>query len=187
MADAFQQQLQTDEAAALGFEERFGLLVDVEWTAREQRKLQRCLHTAERRYRRRSNRRLHPSSPAQPPAGPDSWNLRVGRRASQLDRGRPTGIGNSFLACAFVERACRRGFTARYVRMPRARAPPRRPSPPPAPPAAPAGRRSRRRLLYATARPSDQARRAGDRRLDARAVARHRAVRRHGKLTPWRH
>ena len=31
----------------------------------------------------------------------------------------PTGIGKSFLCCAFVERACRRGFTARYVRMPR--------------------------------------------------------------------
>ena len=31
----------------------------------------------------------------------------------------PTGIGKSFLVCAFVERACRRGFTARYVRMPR--------------------------------------------------------------------
>ena len=31
----------------------------------------------------------------------------------------PTGIGKSFLACAFVERACRRGFTASYLRMPR--------------------------------------------------------------------
>ena len=31
----------------------------------------------------------------------------------------PTGIGKSFLCCAFVERACRRGFSARYVRMPR--------------------------------------------------------------------
>ena len=32
----------------------------------------------------------------------------------------PGGIGKSFLACAFVERACRRGFTtARYLRMPR--------------------------------------------------------------------
>ena len=41
MADACQQQLQTAEAAALAFEERFGLLVDAEWTAREQRKLQR--------------------------------------------------------------------------------------------------------------------------------------------------
>ena len=39
MADAFQKQLQTAEAAALSFEERLGLLVDTEWTAREQRKL----------------------------------------------------------------------------------------------------------------------------------------------------
>ena len=31
----------------------------------------------------------------------------------------PTGIGRSFLACGFVERACRRGFTAAYVRLPR--------------------------------------------------------------------
>ena len=38
MADACRQQMQTDEAAALGFEERFGFLVDAEWTAREQRK-----------------------------------------------------------------------------------------------------------------------------------------------------
>ena len=29
-----------------------------------------------------------------------------------------TGIGKSFLASAFVERACRRGFNAAYVRMP---------------------------------------------------------------------
>ena len=31
----------------------------------------------------------------------------------------PTGIGKSFLACAFVERACRRRFNAYYVRAPR--------------------------------------------------------------------
>ena len=31
----------------------------------------------------------------------------------------PCGVGKSFLECAFVERVCRRGFTARYLRMPR--------------------------------------------------------------------
>ena len=31
----------------------------------------------------------------------------------------PTGIGKSYLACAFVERACRKGFNAYYVRMPK--------------------------------------------------------------------
>ncbi len=50
MADACHHQLQTAEAAALGFEERFGLLVDAEWTAREQRKLQRRLRTDKLRH-----------------------------------------------------------------------------------------------------------------------------------------
>ena len=31
----------------------------------------------------------------------------------------PTGIGKSYLSCAFVERACRRGYSATYVRLPR--------------------------------------------------------------------
>ncbi|MCY4662709.1 MAG: ATP-binding protein [Acidobacteria bacterium] len=50
MADACRQQMQTDEATALAFEERFGLLVDAEWTAHERRKPQRRLHSAKLRY-----------------------------------------------------------------------------------------------------------------------------------------
>ena len=50
MAEAVQQQLRSDDAATLSFEDRLGLLVDAEWTAREQRKLQRRLHTAKLRY-----------------------------------------------------------------------------------------------------------------------------------------
>ena len=120
MADACRQQSQTDEAAALSFEERLGLLVDAEWTAREQRKLQRRLQTAKLRYPatleavdfthpRRLNRQQVPH------LGTCAW---IAERHNLLLIG-PTGIGKSFLSCAFVERACRRGFTARYVRMPR--------------------------------------------------------------------
>ncbi len=50
MAEAVQQQLHSDDAATLCFEDRLGLLVDAEWTAREQRKLQRRLQTAKLRY-----------------------------------------------------------------------------------------------------------------------------------------
>ena len=42
MAEAFEQQLGSSEHARLSFEERLGLLVDAEWTAREQRKLDRA-------------------------------------------------------------------------------------------------------------------------------------------------
>ena len=50
LAEAVQHQCHSDEAATLSFEERLGLLVDAEWTAREQRTLQRRLRTAKLRY-----------------------------------------------------------------------------------------------------------------------------------------
>ena len=56
----------------------------------------------------------------------------------------PTGIGKSYLACAFVERACRRGYTAAYVRLPRL--------------LQRARRRPRRRILRPHPRPPGQAR-----------------------------
>ena len=120
MADAWRQQIQTDEATALSFDERLGLLVDTEWTAREQRKLERRLRTARLRYpatleavdfthpRRLKRQQLLT-------LGTCAW---IAERHNLILLG-PTGIGKSFLACALVERACRRGFAARYVRMPR--------------------------------------------------------------------
>ena len=120
MAAAFQKQLQTDEAAALSFEERLGLLVDTEWTAREQRKLERRLHAARLRYQATLEavdythpRRLNLQQVLT--LGTCAW---IAERHNLIVTG-PCGIGKSFLACALVERACRRGFTARYVRMPR--------------------------------------------------------------------
>ena len=49
----------------------------------------------------------------------DDWRRRVDGPRDNLILVGPTGIGKSFLSCALVERACRRGLAARYVRMPR--------------------------------------------------------------------
>ncbi len=46
MAEALEQQIGSGEHAKLSFEERIGLLIDCEWTAREQRKLSRRLYRA---------------------------------------------------------------------------------------------------------------------------------------------
>ena len=120
MAEAVQQQLRAGDAATLSFEERLGLLVDTEWTAREQRKLTRRLQAAKLRYGASleavdftQSRRLNRQQVLT--LGSCTW---IADHHNLLITG-PTGIGKSFLACAFVERACRRGFTARYVRMPR--------------------------------------------------------------------
>ncbi|MFQ5745256.1 MAG: IS21-like element helper ATPase IstB [Acidobacteriota bacterium] len=120
MAEAFHQQLGASQAAELSFEERVGLLVDAEWTAREQRKLTRRLRAAKLRHAaslenvdfkapRRLNRQVVLS------LGTGTW---ITEHHNLIVTG-PTGIGKSFLSCAFVEAACRQGFTGTYTRMPR--------------------------------------------------------------------
>jgi DNA replication protein DnaC len=121
LAEAVQQQLRAGDAATLSFEERLGLVVDIEWTAREQRKLTRRLQAAKLRYPAAALEAIDFSHPRRLQRqqvlslGSCRW---IADHHNLLITG-PTGIGKSFLACAFVERACRRGFTARYIRLPR--------------------------------------------------------------------
>jgi DNA replication protein DnaC len=90
------------------------------WTAREQRKLTRRLRSAKLRHAA-SIEDIDFKHPRQLDRqqvlglGSPSW---IQSRHNLVITG-PTGIGKSYLSCAFVERACRRGFTATYVRMPR--------------------------------------------------------------------
>lgn len=120
MADALEQQLASAEHARVSFEDRLALLIDSEWTTREQRKLTRRLRAAKLRY---------PASledvDLKHPRGLDRQQLLslggcafIQQRHNLLISG-PTGIGKSYLACAFVERACRRGHNAAYLRLPR--------------------------------------------------------------------
>jgi DNA replication protein DnaC len=120
MADALEQQRRAGEHARLGFEERLGLLVDAEWSVREQRKLTRRLRFAKLRYQAS----LEDVDFKHPRALDRQQVLSLGNcgwiqsRHNLVVTG-PTGIGKSYLACAFVERACRRGFSASYLRLPR--------------------------------------------------------------------
>ena len=120
MAQAFTEQLASSEFTPLTFEERLGLLIDAEHTARENRKLSRLLRAAKIRHAasvedvdfqtpRRLNRQQFLS------LATCTW---LSERHNLILTG-PTGVGKSYLACALTERACRRGFTAYYVRAPR--------------------------------------------------------------------
>jgi len=120
MADAIRQQLGSSEGTRLSFDERLGLLVDAEWLARERRKLDRRLRSAKLRYAASLE-----NVDFKHPRGLDRQQVLslgncgfVQNRHNLLITG-PTGIGKSYMACAFVERACRRGYNAGYVRMPR--------------------------------------------------------------------
>ena len=121
LAEAFELQLQSPQYTELSFEERLGLLIDAEWTTRQQRKLQRRLKVARLRY---------PASlediDFKTPRGLDRKVVRSLatcdwiREHLNLVISGPTGVGKSWLACAFAQRACRSGFSApSTLRIPR--------------------------------------------------------------------
>jgi DNA replication protein DnaC len=123
MADAFRAQsdpAQRDGLAGLTFEERFALLVDQEWTWRQNRALARRLTHAKFRYRASVE-----DIDFRTPRGLDRSLVRSLTQDSAWVREHqnifllgPTGVGKSWLACALAEKACRDGFSAFFVRAP---------------------------------------------------------------------
>lgn len=118
MADAFRQQLEQADLAGLSFEERFGLLVDRQWSWKEDRALQRRLH----------NSRLRTTASVedidyQTPRGLDRGLMRSLIAESEWVKQHlnlffigATGIGKSWLAAALAHKACRDGYTVYYAR-----------------------------------------------------------------------
>lgn len=118
MADAFRQQLEQTDLAGLSFEERFGLLVDRQWSWKEDRALQRRLRSS----------RLRTAASVedidyQTPRGLDRALLRSLIAESEWVKQHlnlffigATGIGKSWLAAALAHKACRDGYTVYYAR-----------------------------------------------------------------------
>jgi DNA replication protein DnaC len=120
MAEAFAEQLQQPRIAELSFEERFGLLVDRQWTWKEDRRMKRLLQNAKLRVAACIEDIDYKS-----PRGIDkSVILRLAscdwvRRAQNVIIVGATGVGKTYLACALANRACRDGHSSFYIRAPR--------------------------------------------------------------------
>ena len=121
MAAAWQEQQSRTDHEALTFDERFGMLVDAQWLARENRRLQRALHEARLRLTQASLEAIDYSARRTL----DKAQMR------QLATGRwirehhnvaitgATGTGKTYIACALAHQACRSGYRALYRRLPR--------------------------------------------------------------------
>ena len=118
MADALEQQY--DQPATheeLGFEERLALLVDREYTLRQNNKISRLLKTAKLKLQANPEeidyshqRCLNKSQFADLLNG--QW---LHQHHNILITG-PTGCGKTYLGCALATQACRQGYSVRYYR-----------------------------------------------------------------------
>ncbi len=120
IAQAYEEQLQQSQVAELSFEERFALLVERQWTWKENRalsnrlkyaglKLEACLEDLNYRHPRGLTRSsIDHLATCQ-------W---VQYHQNCIITG-PTGAGKTFIGCALAHHACREGYRAIYFYVPK--------------------------------------------------------------------
>ncbi|CAO5258055.1 IS21-like element helper ATPase IstB [Frankia sp. AgKG'84/4] len=120
MAEQYSDQLLNSKYNELSFEDRFSLLVDVEWARRKNNKLDRLIRNANFRYTNaciedieyHADRRLDKVQILRLATG----NY-IQEKHNLIIKG-ASGNGKSYLACAFGVAACRQFYNVKYVRLP---------------------------------------------------------------------
>jgi DNA replication protein DnaC len=121
MARAFEEQSAQPASHGLGFEERFGLLVDREVLWRDTRRLERLLKQARLKYPGACLEDLDTRAVR----GLDARLISTLASCDWVRGGQSviatgqTGLGKSWIACALASQACRHGFSALYTRFSR--------------------------------------------------------------------
>jgi DNA replication protein DnaC len=120
MAEALTTELARTGDPVLGFAERFALVVEHQWTTREEGRLARRLKSANLKVDA-SIEEIDFSAARGLDRGvvADLAELSFLRGAGNIIVTGATGLGKTYLACAIADRACRRGHTALYKRVSR--------------------------------------------------------------------
>jgi len=120
MAQAFEEQLQRADLSDLSFDDRLSFLVEREHTVRANRQLTYRLRRAQLKLNatvedldHRARRGLDKST-----LNELARSRFINDHLNVLITG-PTGVGKTYIACAIAHSACRNGYSARYVRLPR--------------------------------------------------------------------
>ena len=117
MADAFKDQMMRPDMNDLSFEERFGFLVDQHWSWKEDRRLKTLLRNA----KLKDNACIEDIDYKSPRGINKSLILSLSgcdwiKNAQNIIITGSTGVGKTYLACALVNSACRKGFSSLYKR-----------------------------------------------------------------------
>ena len=120
MADAYRHQLSDPTMKDVPFEDRFGMMVDIEYTTRKSNRLKKLIHDA---------------GMEQPDASIAAIDYQSGRKLNKSLITRlascqyiteyrnifltgATGSGKTYMACAFGMEACKQYYSVKYVRLP---------------------------------------------------------------------
>jgi len=120
VAEVLRNQGRDPAFAALSFEERLGLLIDAEWSARRSRKLTRLIRTAQFHL---PNACVEDIEYLPDRKLDSSLVSRLATCAYVQDKHNiiilgATGAGKTYLGCAFGIAACRHFLRVKYVRLP---------------------------------------------------------------------
>jgi DNA replication protein DnaC len=121
MAEAWREQQKDVNIAKLSFEERFSLLVDTEYLARENKKLSNRMKEAKLRITQACIEDLEYSKDRNIEMAQIHQLATCGwvkERLHIIITG-ATGVGKTYLACALAQQACRRGYRSIYRRVSR--------------------------------------------------------------------
>lgn len=120
MADAFKYQLSDDKYQELSFEERFGIIVDIEWARRKSNKLGHLIRKAEFRYPQASieNIEFHADRKLDKTQILRLSSCAYVQKKHNLIIMGASGNGKSYVACAFGMAACLNYYTVKYIRLP---------------------------------------------------------------------
>jgi len=120
MAKVMRELVDSPPSAQLSWEERIAMLVDREWTDRENRRLARRLKEAKLATRASiedivcdATRGIEKATMRQ--LATCQW-VRAKQNVVVIG---PTGVGKTYIAAALAEAACRRGLRALFMRVPR--------------------------------------------------------------------
>jgi DNA replication protein DnaC len=118
MVAALDEQMQMSSLDDMSFEERLGILLDREIAVRQTRRM----NTRLRKAKLRQDSCIEDIDFRHPRGLDKSLVLRLAgcewikERNNVIITG-PTGVGKTYLACAFAQKACRQGFNTLYLRM----------------------------------------------------------------------
>jgi DNA replication protein DnaC len=120
MATALLQQRDSTEIDALSFEERLGLLVDREMTYRDDRRMSNRLRRAKLRHSAcfEDINYRHPRALDKALITSMATCRWIKEHLNVLITG-ASGVGKTWIACALAHQACREGYSALYLRLPR--------------------------------------------------------------------